>query len=134
MTQFSPALVVLACLLAVGCGARQMYPGDPLPREDVAVLEGSRTIDGVRIYFAGEDGNGNEFAASRIEIRPGRREIRVHFTTPESNFVGGYLPVQFEARGGHSYRVRGMHYEGSMWIWIEDTYSHEIVGGRKPPD
>lgn len=100
--------------------------------QDVAVIEGSRDIGGIRIYFSGTDGHGNEFDAPRIEIQPGARELRVHFASENSNVIGGYLSVRCEARGGRTYRVRGTKHDGTVWIWIEDTYTHEVVGGRKP--
>ena len=128
-----PGVLLLVTLLCCSCGARKMYSGPERPRDDVAVIEGSRDVGGLRIYFSGTAGDGSEFDAPRIEIRPGRRELRVYFATESSDFIGGYLSIAFEARGGRTYRVRGTEYERSVWIWIEDTWTHEIVGGRRPP-
>ncbi|UCG50937.1 MAG: hypothetical protein JSW58_12150 [Candidatus Latescibacterota bacterium] len=118
--------------VAFGCGTARMYSGPGLPRDDVAVIKGSRTVAGIRIYFSAKDDEGNEQVVYKIEVPAGNRKIRIFFGTTDGEVTGLGRTLSFRAEGGHTYQVKGIEEDGRVWIWIEDTYTHAIVGGEKP--
>jgi hypothetical protein len=124
--------MLAAALLFSACGAKQMYPGPELPDDSVAIVTGSRTVAGIRIYFVGYDEGGEESPVYKIEIPAGERELKVHVTAPSGSYYRLARTISFYARGGHTYQVKGVEWDDKIWIWIEDTYTHEIVGGEKP--
>lgn len=121
-----------AALVTPGCGAHQMYPGAELPDDSVAIVTGSRTVEGVRIFFRGWDEDGKEITVYKIEVPAGRQQLKVHFTAPSGAIYRAGRTVLFNAEGGHTYRVEGAEWDDRVYIWVEDTYTHEIVGGEKP--
>jgi hypothetical protein len=109
-----------------------MYPGAELPDDSVAIVTGSRTVEGVRIFFRGRDEDGKEITVYKIEVPAGRQQITVHFTAPSGAIYRAGRTILFNAEGGHTYRVEGVEWDDRVYIWVEDTYTHEIVGGKKP--
>ncbi len=128
----SAAVLTAAAACVLSCGTTKMYSGPGLPNEEVAVIKGSRTVAGIRIYFSAVDEDGNETVVYRIEVPAGRRKIRIYFGTSEGTVHGMSRTLSFNAEGGHTYQVKGLEHDGKVWIWIEDTYTHETVGGKKP--
>jgi len=124
--------LLIVVLVAPGCGARQMYSGPELPDDSVAVVTGSRTVEGVRIFFRGWDEDGNEITVYKIEVPAGRQTLTIHFTAPSGTTYRAGRTIVFDAEGGRTYRVEGVEWDSTIYIWIEDTYTHEIVGGEKP--
>ena len=108
-----------------------MYPGPALSRGDVAIVKGSRAIGGVRIYFAGIDSERNEFAASKIEVNAGKLRLTVHYYDESRAVPAIRRTISFHAGGGHTYQVKAVEH-GTVWIWIEDTHTRAVVGGKKP--
>jgi len=124
--------ILLAVGLVVGCSAHQTYPGPELPDDDVAIVKGSRAVAGVRIFFRGWDEDGNEITVYKIEVPAGNQTIKVHFTAPSGTQYRYGQTVRFVAEGGHSYQIKGLEWDDRVYIWVEDTYTHDVVGGEKP--
>jgi hypothetical protein len=124
------SVVVLPALQ--GCGTTKVYPGPELPDEDVAVIKGSRTVAGIRIYFSTVDKDGNDEVTYSIEVPAGKRKIRLYFGTTDGSVQGMSRTLSFNAEGGHTYQVKGIEHDNRVWIWIEDTYTHKTVSGEKP--
>lgn len=119
--------LLMTGLLAVGCGAVQMYPGPALPADQVAVLE----IGNVTVYAL--DGippsRGN---TRKFQILPGE-----HFMRASHNMTGyDAIPITytFMAEAGHTY-LFGADYQierALSWRpWIKDSASGKIVGSWK---
>ncbi|UCH83656.1 MAG: hypothetical protein JSW50_14570, partial [Candidatus Latescibacterota bacterium] len=79
---------ILVMALSQSCGTKKMYPGPELPDEDVAVIKGSRTVAGIRIFFAGVDEDGHDDVVYKIEVPAGRRQIRIYFGTKDGSVRG----------------------------------------------
>jgi hypothetical protein len=109
-----------------------MYEGAELPDSTVAIVTGSRTVDGIRIFFRGWDKSGKEIAVYKIEVPAGEQRLTVYFTAPSGAVYGSGRLITFDALGGHSYRVEGVEWDNKIYIWVEDTDTHEIVGGERP--
>ena len=124
-------LLALGWVLS-GCAAHKAYPGPELPDDSVAIVTGSRTVAGIRIFFRGWEKDGSETVVYKIEIPAGRQELRIHFTAPSGTYYRLARTVMFDAEGGHTYQVKGLEWDDKVFIWIEDTYTHEVVGGEKP--
>lgn len=114
------------------CGAHKMYPGPERPAEDVAVVTGARTVAGVRIFFIGTDGDGNEIPVYKIELGVGRHEINVQVGEAKGTKFPILRTISFDALGGHAYQVKGLDWDKRIWVWIEDTDTGQVVGGEKP--
>jgi hypothetical protein len=128
-------LAVVAALVLPffqGCSATKAYSGPDLPDKDVAVIKGSRTVAGIRVYFSTVDEDGNDGVTYKIEVPAGQRKIRLYFGTTDGSVKGMSRTLAFNAEGGHTYQVQGVEHDGKVWIWIEDTYTHETVSGEKP--
>jgi hypothetical protein len=124
--------VAVALPVLQGCGATKVYPGPDLPDKDIAVIKGSRTVAGIRIYFSTVDEDGNDDITYKIEVPAGKRKIRLYFGTTDGRVQGMSRTLAFDAKGGHTYQVQGIEHDDRVWIWIEDTYSHQIVCGERP--
>lgn len=123
-------MVVLLFLAA--CGPKQTYPGPALPNDKVAVIIGSTALGGVRVYFAGEEQDGEDFTARRIEVPAGEQTVRVRYYDTSRGPGSALLRnITFHAEGGHAYRLKAVQH-GGVWIWIEDTKTGRVVGGKKP--
>ncbi|MFQ5510975.1 MAG: hypothetical protein ACE5EO_03915 [Candidatus Krumholzibacteriia bacterium] len=130
--QSKPAWMVVVTGLALSaCSPARMYPGPPLPGSKVAIVKGSRMLGGVRIYFAGIDSEGNEFSAAKIEVNSGKLRLTVHYYDESRAAAAIRRTLSFHALGGHTYQVKALEH-GTVWIWIEDSRSGEVVGGRRP--
>jgi hypothetical protein len=109
-----------------------MYEGAELPDASVAIVTGSRTVNGIRIFFRGWDEGGKEITVYKIEVPAGEQRLTVHFAARGGAVYGSGRLITFDARGGHRYRVDGVEWDNKIYIWVEDTYTHEVVGGEKP--
>ena len=114
---------LLPGLLLPACSARRMYPGPERPDSAVA---------GVRIFFLGQDKDGKPVPLYKIELAEGHHEINLQVGEAEGTSYPIIRTIAFEAKGGHAYEVKGVEWDKRIWVWIEDTYTHEIVGGEKP--
>jgi len=122
---------VLAGLSLTACGAHRTYQGS-LPESSVATVKGSRSSTGVRIYFVVYNSQGERKIVYTLEVPNGPQKVVVYFATPDGETSDHGVPLEFYADGGHTYQVKGARYDRGVWLWIEDTATHEVVGGRKP--
>ncbi len=60
------------------------------------------------------------------------KRLTGHFTAPSGTICRSGRTIVFDAEGGRTYRVEGVEWDDTIYIWIEDTYTREIVGGEKP--
>ena len=126
----TPAVVLAAALLCA-CGAHRTYEGE-LPDDDVAIVTGSRTVTGVRIFFRGWNADGEEIVVYKIEVPAGPQRIKVHFTAPSGTHYRYGRTIRFTAIGGHTYQIKGVEWDDDVYIWVQDMYTHEVVGGEQP--
>lgn len=156
---FFTAAPLVAVLLAgsalSGCGVKvtQMYVGEKLPPDKVAIIEPMDVMKclqghGIRTYIAAIDGQ--KLGKGAAEVLPGRHTV----ATAAALFMGYEIttfvpekPFTFDAQAGHTYRVMGHFFvepapifaifsdseETPPTIWIEDKESKEVVAGEKPP-
>ena len=127
-----PLIASLSMLsIVAACSTHRAYQG-ALPEEYVATVKGSRSAVGVRIFFKVVESNGEEKVAYAVEVPNGPQKISVHFAMPDGTVSPAPRLLSFYAEGGRTYRVRGADVDQRVWLWIEDTDTHEIVGGIKP--
>jgi hypothetical protein len=115
--------LILAGLLAAGCGAVKMYPGPRLPKDQVAVIE----IGNVLLYSI--DGNPVD-TLGKVEILPGVHDLRA------SHNAAGYgedlITYTFTAEAGHRYIFDADYKFGRQFAWrpwVKDTADGKNVGG-----
>jgi hypothetical protein len=117
----------IAGLLLSGCGAVQLYPGNRLPKNQVAVIE----IGNVLLYSV--DGTSVD-TLGKVEILPG-----IHNLTANHNAAGygeTVMTYTFTAEAGHRYLFDADYNFGrnfSWRPWIKDLDTGEIVGGFDQP-
>ena len=141
-------VLLLAVSVLSGCGVKvtQMYVGEKLPPEEVAIIE---PMDAFleRTYIVAVDGQ--ELGEGAAEVLPGRHTV----STAAALFMGSGIttfvpeePFTFDAQAGHTYQVMGYFFvapggilgllddseETPPTIWIEDKESKEVVAGEKP--
>ena len=128
------ALFLTACTgwVLSSCSAHKMYPGPERPDSDVAIVKGSRTVNGVQIFFLGHDKDGKEIPVLKIELTAGHHEISVQVGDAEGTRYPIVRTIAFEALGGHAYQIKGVEWDKRIWVWIEDTDTGYVVGGEKP--
>ena len=122
------ALVFLLLGGLAACGTVQNYKGDPLPREEVAMIEWSGlTVKVINGKLPG--------AASSAEVLPGEQIITILYS-PNLGLTSYSKTLIFDAEAGHSYEL---HAEcGSFlkckpfWAWVENQKGGEIITGRSP--
>lgn len=147
-------VLLLAVLLLTGCGVKitQMYVGEKLPPDQVAIIEPMNKMKfleghGIRTYIGAVDGQ--ELGKGAAEVLPGRHTV----STAAALFMGYGIttfvpeePFTFDAQAGHTYQVMGYFFvapggilgllddseETPPTIWIEDKESKEVVAGEKP--
>lgn len=148
-SKVSPILI-LAVLLLTGCGVKitQMYVGEKLPPDQVAIIEPmDELLELTRTYIVAVDGQ--EVGEGAVEVLPGRHTV----STAAALFMGSgsttFVPEEpftFDAQAGHTYQVMGHFFiapggilgllddseETPPTIWIEDKDSKEVVAGEEP--
>ena len=145
---------LLAGSVLSGCGVKvtQMYAGEKLSPEEVAIIEPMGVMKflegyGIRTYIAAVDGQ--ELGKGAAEVLPGRHTV----STAAALFMGSgsttFVPEEpftFNAQAGHTYQVMCHFFvepplifaifsdseETPPTIWIEDKESKEVVAGEKP--
>lgn len=148
-TAAASGAVLLAGPVLSGCGVKvaQMYVGEKLPPEEVAMIE---PMDAFleRTYIVAVDGQRLDEGAA--EVLPGRHTVSTAAVLFLGNGITTYVPDEpftFDAQAGHTYQVMGHFFvepapifaifsdseETPPTIWIEDKKSKEVVAGEKPP-
>jgi len=123
---FSVASLIAGLVLA-GCGAVQLYPGERLPKNLVAVVE----IGNVLLYSV--DGRAVD-TLGKIEILPG-----IHNLVASHNAAGygeTLMTYTFTAEAGHRYVFDADYEFGRKFSWrpwIKDVETGKIVGAFDQP-
>ena len=127
----------------------QMYPGERLPRDQVARIQKTTTnfygvyaehLNIVRV-------DGVQSASDEIEVLPGEHTLRVGLSSTQPVLAFPIVALRkkviitpptltFQAVAGREYRVDGKHVPDEKYarwvIWVEDVETGTVVGGRKP--
>ena len=157
MTHPRRITVCLAALLATsilsGCGVKvtQMYSGERLPAEEVALIEPTssfKPLEGhsIRTYVLAVDGQ--ELAEGAAEVLPGRHTVRAAAILMKPGYQSRFVPeapFAFDAQAGCTYQIMGHFFvrygfvqlfdepeETPPAIWIENKESKEVVAGERP--
>jgi hypothetical protein len=116
-------------LLTSGCGGMtQTYEGPKKAAGDVAILRtnvGELTFQ--TAWIDRVDDKNLVRAYSEIELLPGPHSVRIQLS---SGFLRASRTVAFEAKGGHTYRVKGLMGRAGTSAWLEDAATGEIVAGE----
>lgn len=142
-------VLLLAGLVLSGCAVKvtQMYAGENLPPEEVAIIE---PMDGFfdRTYIVAVDGQ--QLGKGAAEVLPGRHSVwaaaRLFMGSGGITTFVPEEPFTFNAQAGHTYQVMCHFFiepplifaifsdseETPPTIWIEDKESKEVVAGEKP--
>ncbi len=127
-------VAMLALVPVSGCVATmttvQLYPGEPRPKEEVAIIE---PAEAVSIAFIDRKRVGSNRSA---EVLPGEHTVMIELSTRYfyGSGWGGQIhqrDVTFVAQPGHVYRADAEG-DGAGWAWVVDTEIGDVVGGRKP--
>ena len=105
---FYVILIILNITIFCGCGTVQVYTGDRLPKDKVAIIK----QDGTRPYYVAIkeiDGKPVDSVFKNFEILPGVHTLRINVM---GSFHGLYRKedmdtISFVAEIGHVYRVDG---------------------------
>jgi len=105
---FYVILIILIITIFYGCGTIQVYTGDRLPKEKVAIIK----QNGTRPYYIAIkeiDGKSVDSVFKNFEILPGVHTLRINVM---GSFPGLYRKedmdtISFVAEIGHVYRVDG---------------------------
>ena len=121
-------------LLASCGGTIQTYEGPKLPPEKVAVIKsGSSDLFNSATVHA-VDGVESGFNMVNAVVLPGEHRIKIRpYKTAGIASYWAYRTVVLNAEAGHTYKVAGKIIdEDSIWVWIEDKDTGQIVAGSKP--
>lgn len=130
-------IFLFVTIVVTSCATVQTYEGDPLPREEVAIIKSNywghltggiivREIDGKDVGFNPGD----------VHVLPGMHTVKIR-VTHSYGYLGTIMAggtVNLSAEAGHTYMVDGrIHRFGEyVWIWIVDEETGEVVAGMKP--
>lgn len=138
------AIAVLLAVAIIGCPARygvmQIYPGPPLPPEQIAKIGGTFNVgwpfsfDRTKIARP-KTIDGTAVTEGDLEVLPGEHTVSVRFEWHPQN--SGILVsaeqcfVTFQAEAGHAYVVGGdPSMDQETWrCWIEDVQSKQRTMG-----
>ncbi|NIS63468.1 MAG: hypothetical protein GTO13_23110 [Proteobacteria bacterium] len=143
---------MLLILLVLGCArVVKMYPGEKLPREEIAKIR-EPTEKFVPLFLAyvcsdaqivAVDGKRVEdYYAEAVEVTPGFHEVLVQL---EKDFEGGYfstpgpgstynsfLRFNFHAGAGHEYKIKIPDWwKRCSFVSIVDTQSGEVITSKR---
>ena len=141
------SLRITACLAALlvefivsGCGTMQVYPGDPLPPDQVALIKpGYRT--GVGAQLLSVDGHELGSYEDKAEVLPGSHSITARLRIPYGGgaLITTPLSLNLNAQAGHTYELFGAAWGGGWFepptdftLWIEDKETETVEAGLKP--
>ena len=145
-TKRALGVLVLLLVFTASC-ARQMYPGERLPQDQVARIE-RNTIKyfsyySVTINIAEVDGQTSSGEHTEFEVLPGEHTVGLRLlaytklllapvlASKQFTFTPGKLT--FRAEAGRRYKVEGEEVADYQFLlWVEDAETGSVVGGRKP--
>lgn len=128
--------------LVAGCSSAptavyKLYPGPPLPSDQIAHLElheaDSAVIDGLSV-------NRSDYRV--VSLLPGLHRVRlksehmVSVLIEPSGWAGQASEHSVLLEAGHTYRLRSDRTTGHgyrIFHWIEDVASGDVVAGKKKP-
>ena len=150
--------LTLSLALIVGCVTTRMYTGEALPKEEIAVIYGSRPLPdlfshkGVGVRFLMVDDQVVKQAAKdkaryqRIEVMPGRHKMLIEtygFGSYPNIIFDLFPPVPYEqileqqefelnAEAGHEYKIKAKKWwKPGGFIVIEDCTTGDEIS-RSP--
>lgn len=98
--------VLLAALVAACASTARLYEGEPLPRDEVAVVTGMSSIHptnpGITARVESVDGREIPGGATRVELLPGQHEFVVQCSTSGKS---GLVTTTAELVAGGSYVI-----------------------------
>ncbi len=104
---FGPPFLLAAALLAAGCATERAYEGPPLAADARAIVRADPAVSAgapVQVRLRQVDGRDLGFAASRVELPPGRHEFLVDCRVAETGSVRRFT-VTGELEAGSRYRL-----------------------------
>jgi len=122
------ACLAIAAMLVEGCGTMQAYDGPKKPASEIAVIKtniGELALDAV--WVGQLDGKRLDLAYAELEIAPGPHQAQILI---KRGFVTRGIPASFDAKAGHTYRIKGDFHLGKTWVLDEGT--GELVAGERP--
>ncbi len=134
-------LLLASCVACTSTGAGhtyKLYPGPSRPAEELATLRFGDGVHSLRV-----DGlNVERSDYESIDLLPGEHEIAwgsqflVSVLVNPTGRDEASARVTAELLADHTYTVHGDRTTGpgyQMYLWIEDTATGEVIGGRKMP-
>ncbi len=106
---FYVILIILIITIFYGCGTIQVYTGDRLPEDKVAIIK----QNGTRPYYIAIkeiDGKSVDSVFKKFEILPGVHTLRIKVMGSFPDFYNrkeDMDTISFVAEAGHVYRVDG---------------------------
>ena len=139
MKPLSIILTVLLSWLVISCATVQTYEGETLPLEEVAVIKSNywgRLSGGIIVREV--DGKDVGLNPGDVLVLPGKHTVKIR-VTHSLGYLGTIMAsgtVTIFAEAGHTYMVDGRIYQfgESVWVWIVDEETGQVVAGMKPKD
>jgi len=122
------ACLALVAMLVQGCGTMQAYEGPRKPANEIAVIKtnvGELALD--TAWVGKLDGRSLVLAYAELEVAPGSHSAQILI---KRGFLTRSESFSFDAKAGHTYRVKGDFHLGKAWVTDERT--GELVAGEKP--
>jgi hypothetical protein len=96
------SLLVMLCLLDLGCATHRMYDGEARPKDQVAVIEHPTGPSGVQVTIENVDGRPHDGGHGDTDVLPGRHKVALKVLRGK---MMAAQSVSFDARAGHVYRI-----------------------------
>jgi len=130
-------MIVLFSWLIISCATVKTYEGEELPSEEVAIIKSNywgRLTGGIVVREI--DGKDVGFNPGDVQVLPGMHTVKIR-VTHSYGYLGTTLAsgtVTLNAEAGHAYKVDGITsgFGRSIWVWIVDEETGEVVAGMKP--
>ncbi len=127
-------ILLIGSIFLNGCQTMQLYTGDRLPREEVAIIKTNMESWFRNTWISEIDGKPVGIMNTKVEVLPGVHTVRIK--VKDSEFAQpvyvGVDTISFEAEAGHVYRVDGKvrRVEAVTWVIDEETNA-PVTRGRK---
>jgi hypothetical protein len=96
------SLVVLLCLLGLGCATHRMYEGEARPKDQVAVIKHPVGPSMAQVTIDNIDGRSHGGWYGDTDILPGRHKVAI---VVQRGKVMATQSLSFDAQAGHVYRI-----------------------------
>ena len=126
---FHIIVIILFVTFLYGCGTIQVYTGDRLPKEEVAIIK----QNGTRPYYIAIkeiDGKPVSSVFRDFEILSGVHTLRINVmgSFPGFDKKENSDTISFLAESGHVYRVNGwLDEQGNAVLWVTDEETNNPV-------